>query len=356
MTQATGNTTTSDRLTTVLSYGALLLLGYLVFRIVEPFAKPLAWSAIFAIFFYPAYTKLLKKTSKGRAAAYCTLGVTILLIVPALLVLWYAAREAVGASAQMQAAISKGAVGLPTHLTDWIRHRLPEAWRGMDIVEPLRQGAEKVGSYLASSVGSWVRDLFSFFLHLFILLFALFFMFRDGEQFVHALQHLIPFDPEIQKDMLQESHDLIFASVAVAVLIAAIQGILGGTAFALTGLGAPVFMGVVIALSSVVPVVGSALIWVPAAAWLGINHHWGKALLMVAICGVVAGVLDSLVRPLFMRTRSRLNELLLFISILGGLDVFGMLGLVIGPTIMAAAQGVFRVYMEHRDQIEKETA
>ncbi|HKM83848.1 MAG TPA: AI-2E family transporter [Candidatus Acidoferrum sp.] len=356
MTQATGNTTTSDRLTTVLSYGALLLLGYLVFRIVEPFAKPLAWSAIFAIFFYPAYTKLLKKTSKGRAAAYCTLGVTVLLIVPALLVLWYAAREAVGASAEVQAALSKGAVGLPTHLADWIRHRLPEAWRGMDVVGPLRQGAEKIGSYLASSVGSWVRDLFSFFLHLFILLFALFFMFRDGEQFVHALQHLIPFDPEIQKDMLQESHDLIFASVAAAVSIAAIQGVLGGTAFALTGLGAPVFMGVVIALSSIVPVVGSALIWVPAALWLGINGHWGKALLMVAICGVVAGVLDNLVRPLFMRNRSRLNELMLFISILGGLEVFGMLGLVIGPTIMAAALGVFRVYMEHRDQMEKETA
>jgi predicted PurR-regulated permease PerM len=201
-----------------------------------------------------------------------------------------------------------------------------------------------------------LRNLFSFFLDLFILLFALFFMFRDGEQIVHALRHLIPFDAEIQKDMLRESHDLIFASVAVALLIAAIQGVLGGTAFAVTGLGTPVFMGVVIALFSIVPVVGSALIWVPAAVWLGINGHWGKALLMVAICGGLAGVLDNLVRPLLMRNRSRLNDLLLFISILGGLEVFGLLGLVIGPTIMAAALGVFRVYMEHRDQMEKEIA
>jgi len=276
--------------------------------------------------------------------------------VPVLLVLLYAAREAVGASAQVQAAISKGSVGLPTHLTEWIRHRLPEAWRGVDIAEGVRQGAEKVGSYLATSVGSWLKNLFSFFLDFFILLFALFFMFRDGEQIVHALRHLIPFDAEIQKDMLRESHDLIFASVAVALLIAAIQGLLGGTAFALTGLGTPVFMGVVIALFSVVPVVGSALIWVPAALWLGINGHWGKALLLVAICGGITGVLDNLVRPLLMRNRTRLNDLLLFISILGGLDVFGLLGLVIGPIIMAAALGVFRVYMEHREQMEKETA
>jgi len=331
-------------------------MGYLVFRIVAPFAEPLAWSAVLAIFFYPVYTKLLQKTSKTRAAVYCTVAVTVLLIVPVLLVLLYAAREAVGATTEIQAAISNGSVKLPTHLMDWIRHRLPVSWRDLDIAEAARQGAEKVGSYLATSVGSWLKNLFSFFLHFFILLFALFFMFRDGEQIVHALQHLIPFDAEIQKDMLRESHDLIFASVAVALLIAAIQGLLGGTAFALTGLGTPVFMGVVIALFSIVPVVGSALIWVPAALWLGINHHWGKALLMVAICGGVAGVLDNLVRPLLMRNRSRLNQLLLFISILGGLDVFGLLGLVIGPTIMAAALGVFRVYMEHRDQMQKESA
>ena len=181
-------------------------------------------------------------------------------------------------------------------------------------------------------------------------------MFRDGEQIVRALRHLMPFDAEIQKDMLEESRDLIFASVAVALLIAVIQGVLGGTAFALTGLGTPVFMGVLIAFFSIVPVVGSALIWVPAALWLGINGHWGKALLLVAICGGVAGVADNFVRPLLMRNRTRLNDLLLFISILGGLDAFGLLGLVAGPTILAAAMGVFRVYMEHREQMEKEAA
>jgi predicted PurR-regulated permease PerM len=356
MTQAKRNTTTSDRLTTVLSYGALLLLGYLVFQIVAPFLKPLVWSAVLAIFFYPVYEKLLRKTSPTWAALCCTVGVTALLIVPVLLVLLYAAREAVVASTQLQAAISSGSVGMPTHLVDWMRGRLPETLRSVDFIGLLQQGAERVGSYLASSVGSLLKNLFSFFVNLVILLFALFFMFRDGEQIVHALRHLIPFDAEIQKDMLEESRDLIYASVAVALLIAAIQGVLGGTAFALTGLGAPVFMGVLIAFFSIVPVVGSALIWVPAALWLGINGHWGKALLLVAICGGVAGVADNFVRPLLMRNRTRLNDLLLFISILGGLEAFGLLGLVAGPTILAAAMGVFRVYMEHREQMEKEAA
>jgi len=354
MTQAKRDTTTSDRLTTVLSYGALLLLGYLVFQIVTPFLKPLVWSAVLAIFFYPVYVRLLRKMRPTWAAVLCTVGVTALLIVPAVLVLLYAAREAVVASARVQEVINTGSVGLPAHLSDWVNARLPESWQGVDVIGPLRQGAQKIGAYLAESAGALLRNLFSFLVNLFILLFALFFMFRDGEQIVRALRHLIPFDADIQKDMIEESRDLIFASVAVAILIAVIQGVLGGTAFVITGLGTPVFMGVLIAFCSIIPVVGSALIWVPAAVWLGINGHWGKAVLLVAICGGIAGVADSLVRPLLMRNRTRLNDLLLFISILGGLDAFGLLGLVAGPTIMAAALGVFRVYMEHREKIEKE--
>jgi len=356
MTQANRNTTTSDRLTTVLSYGALLLLGYLVFLITSPFLIPLAWSAVLAIFFYPAYQQVERRFSSTWAAALCTIGVTLLLIVPALMVLLYAAREAIEASARIRETLSSGGSLVPLNLANSLRNHLPESWQNIDFAGPLRQGAETIASYLASRVGAMLKNLFSFFVSLFILLFALFFMFRDGEKVLRAVRHLIPFDREIQEDMLTESRDLIFASVAVALLIAAIQGVLGGIAFKLTGLSAPVFMGVLIAFFSIVPVVGSALIWVPAALWLGFNGHWGKAVVVFAICGGVAGFADNLVRPLLLRNRTRLNDLLLFISILGGLDVFGLLGLVVGPTVVAAALGVFRVHMDHQEQLEKERA
>lgn len=352
MTQANRNATTSDRLTTVLSYGALLLLGYLVILIVGPFAIPLAWSAILAIFFYPLYVKLEKRSSRTWAAVLCTIGVTVLLIVPVLLVLLYATREAIDASARIRESISSGAPLVPLDLANSLRRHLPESMQKMDLLGPLRQGAEMIASYLASRLGALLKNLFAFFVNLFILLFALFFMFRDGEKILRAVRHLIPFEPEIQQEMLQESRDLIFASVAVALLIAAIQGFLGGIAFKLTSLSAPVFMGVLVAFFSIVPVVGSALIWFPAGLWLGLTGHWGKALAVFAICGGVATVVDNLVRPLLLRNRTRLNDLLLFISILGGLDVFGLLGLVVGPTVVAAALGVFRVYMEHQEQLE----
>jgi predicted PurR-regulated permease PerM len=356
MSEPNRNATTSDRLTTVLSYGALLLLGYLVFRITAPFLIPLAWSAVLAIFFFPAFLLLSKRLSVTKAALLSTIGVTLILIVPVLIVLLFAGREAVEITARISTLISSGGVVVPVSMTEAIRHHLPQSLQDLDFMGPLQQGMERVASYLAGSLGRMLKNLFSFIVNLFILLFALFFVFRDGESILRALRHLIPFEKNIQDEMLKESRDLIFASVAVALLIAAIQGVLGGTAFALTRLPAPVFMGVLIAFFSIVPVVGSALIWAPAALWLGLNGSWGKAVLVVIICGGVAGLADNLVRPMLLRNRTRLNDLLLFISILGGLQVFGLLGLVAGPTIVAAALGVFRVYTEHRDELDGSSA
>jgi predicted PurR-regulated permease PerM len=356
MTQANRNTTTSDRLTTVLAYGALLLLGYLVFLITAPFLIPLAWSAVLVIFFYPVYANLERRFSPTSAALLATLGVTLLLIVPVLLVMLYAARGAIEASAGIRETVGANGTGAAQSFVDTVRRHLPGSLQNVDVIGPLREGAERVASYAASSIGSLVKNLFSFLVNLFIVLFALFFIFRDGEKLLRAVRHLIPFEREIQDDMLKESRDLIFASVAVALLIAAIQGALGGLAFELTGLPGPVFLGVLVAFFSIVPVVGSSLIWFPAAVWLLFNGHWGKALLIVAICGGVAGLADNIVRPLLLRNRTRLNDLLLFISILGGLNVFGLLGLVIGPTIVAAALGILRVYMDHQEEMEREAA
>ena len=340
---------TSDRLTTVLSYGALLLLIYLVFRIVEPFLEPLAWSGVLAIIFYPAHQRIMRRLQPNRAALVSTLGVTVLLIAPALVVLVYTARQALDATAQLQATLMDPEKALPTHALAWIKHQLPQAWQGTDFSEPLRQGAERIASFLASRLAGLVKNLFNFFVDLFIVIFALFFMFRDGEEIVRGAGYLLPFDEGIQEEMLRESRDLVFASVAVALVIAVLQGVLGGLAFAVGGISSSIFWAVLIAFFSLVPVVGAALIWVPGALFLAFNGHWGKAIVVLVICGGVAGVADNIVRPLLLRNRTHLNELLLFLGVLGGLQVFGLLGLVIGPTIVAAAMGVFRVYVEHRD-------
>jgi predicted PurR-regulated permease PerM len=342
--------TTSDRLTTVLSYGALLFLIYLAYRIVEPFLVPLAWSAILAIFFYPVHEWMMQRVRPSRAALVSTLGVTLLLIVPALVVLVYTTRQAIDATARLQDVLMDPDKALPSHALAWIRNQLPHAWQSTDFSEPLRQGAERVATFLGSRFAGLVKNLFNFFVDLFIVIFALFFMFRDGDEIVRGVSHLLPFDEAIQQEMLRESRDLIFASVAVALVIAGLQGVLGGLAFTIGGISTPVFWAVLIAFFSLVPVVGSALIWVPGALFLAFNGHWGRAIAVIVICGGVAGLADNIVRPMLLRNRTRLNELLLFLGVLGGLQAFGLLGLVIGPTIVAAAMGVFRVYVDHRDR------
>src|SRR5215467_898114 len=291
-------TTTSDRLTTVLSYGALLLLIYVVFRIVEPFLEPLAWSAVLAIFFYGLHEQLLKQMRPNPAAAVSTLAVTLLLIVPALLVLLYTTREAIDATARVQAVLLDPEKALPRHAVEWIRHQLPQAWQSIDFSQPLRQGAERIAGFLAARFASLVKNLFTFFVDLFILIFGLFFMFRDGREIARGLSHLFPFDEDIQDDMLRESRDLIYASVAVALVIAAMQGLLGGLAFTIAGISGPMFWGVLIAFFSRVPVVGSTLIWVPAALVVGFSGQWGKALVVAVICGGIDGLGDNVVRPL----------------------------------------------------------
>jgi predicted PurR-regulated permease PerM len=252
--------------------------------------------------------------------------------------------------AQLQTALTDPDRALQSHVVEWIHRHLPHAWQTADFSQPLRQGAERIATFLAARLGGLVKNLFNFFVDLFIVIFALFFMFRDGDEIVRGASHLVPFDEDIQEEMLRESRDLIFASVAVALVIAVLQGILGGLAFTVGGISSPLFWAVLIAFFSLVPVVGSALIWAPAALFLAFTGHWGRAIAVVVICGGVAGVADNIVRPLLLRNRTHLNELLLFLGVLGGLQTFGLLGLVIGPTIVAAAMGVFRVYAEHRDR------
>jgi len=344
--------TTSDQVTTVLSYGALLLLGYLVYEITEPFLVPLAWSAVLAIFFYPLHERVLKKLKPNSAATVSTLGVTFLLIVPALVVLFYTTKQAIDAGAKAQVVLQSPDKVVPPQTLTWLKNLLPESMQDADLSDPVRRGAEQVAGFLAAKVGALVKNVFAFFLDLFVLLFALFFMFRDGDDVVRAARHLLPFDQAIQEDMMHESRELIFASVAVGLLVAAIQGALGGLAFTLVGISTAIFWGVLIGFFSLIPVVGSALIWVPTALWLAFTGHVGKGLLIAAICGIVAGIADNIVRPLLLRNRTHLNELLLFISVLGGIEVFGLLGLVAGPTIVAAAMGVFRVYVQHRDETQ----
>ena len=340
------NATTSDRLTTLLSYGVLLLLIYLVFRIYEPFLAALGWAAILVIFFYPMYDRLARKFSPRRAAVFSTLAVTILLIVPAILVTTLFVREAVSISRGVQHSIVEEHAPAVARKWAWIAQHVPGLDPNANVAEMVEQGVQKEAGFLAERLGTVLRNIAEFIFDLFVMSFAMFYFFRDGDQIIRGVRSILPFDAEHRDTMMKQSRDLISASVTTSLIIAAIQGILGGLGFAIVKLPTPLFWGVAMAFFSLVPVVGSGLIFVPASLWLGFSGHWGRAILLLVICAGVSTIVDNVLRPLLLGGRTELSGLVIFISVVGGVGLFGMLGLVLGPILVATAAGVLAVYME----------
>ncbi|HVH69494.1 MAG TPA: AI-2E family transporter, partial [Candidatus Dormibacteraeota bacterium] len=215
-----------------------------------------------------------------------------------------------------------------------------------NIFETLEQGIEKEAGFLAERIGTILKNIAAFIFDLFVMIFAMFYFFRDAGRILGAARSILPFDAAHKDAMITQVQELISASVITSLLVAAIQGALGGLGFAIVSLPAPVFWGVVMAFFSLVPVVGSGLIFVPASLWLGFSGHWGRALLLLAICVGISTVMDNVLRPLLLGGRTELSGLLIFISVVGGVNLFGMLGLVLGPILMAMAAGLLSAYRQ----------
>jgi predicted PurR-regulated permease PerM len=332
-----------DRFGAVLFYGGLLVLVYLLYLILEPFLVPLGWAAILVVLFYPWHKRLERRWGGTRAAAVSTVLVTCVLIVPTVAVATLSVREAFAAVVNMQLAFAEGKMLWLSHAWNWLVTHAPEGV-GMDLTSFLNQGGETLGSRAAGFVSAVVSHTAAFLFGLFVTLFALFFLFRDGDALVIALHGLLPFDRASRDRVLNNARDLIRASVITSVVVAAIQGIVCGTAFVFAGIGSSVFWGVAMAFCSLIPIIGSALIWVPATIWLLSTGHWIGAVVVLGMCGGLTSILDSLVRPLILSGRTRLNALLVFISVIGGIAVFGLIGLVLGPIIIATATAIIKAY------------
>jgi predicted PurR-regulated permease PerM len=284
-----------------------------------------------------------------QAALAAALVVTILLIVPALALLSLFIREALSATAVVQRAMMENQVTPLTRLSDWLQQHVHTSF-GYDLPTLLRQGAERLGAFLALQVGPFLRNVAAFVFDFCVVLLAMVYFFRDSKRLVKTLRNLLPFEPVHQQRVLDESRDLIVGSVLVTMVVAGIQGTLGGLAFTIVGLPTPFFWGVAMAFFSLVPVVGTALVWVPAALWLGWTGHWGKALILAMICVAVVGAADNILRPILLRGRTQLSGLLVFISVFGGVRVFGLLGIVLGPIVVATVAGILDVYAHSANQ------
>ncbi len=326
------------------------LLAYLVYLIFLPFLIPLAWAAIFTVMFYPIHRRVAQRVrGANRAALVSTLLLAALIVTPGLLVFGAVASQAVDMAQWVQAEWSQGRMPLQ-QVWDRLPARRALSWLAAhnvsteDLTTFVSEKLQQLAGFLAGQVGRLARNVAVLVFDLFVTLFATFYLFRDGAAVLGRLRQVLPLEESTRERMMATTYNVLYASVFSGIVVAAVQGLLGGVLFWMLGLGAPVLWGMVMAFLSFLPLVGPWMIWVPAGVYLLVQGAYGKAVVLAIGGGLVVSMADNVLRPILLSGRTQMNGLLVFISILGGVAAFGLLGIVLGPILMALADAVVETY------------
>jgi len=199
-------------------------------------------------------------------------------------------------------------------------------------------------SYLIKSLNVIAVGTVNFFFMMFILLYTMFFFLMDGDKLLEKILYYLPLEDKDERLMLEKFTSVTRATVKGTAIIGILQGSLAGFAFFSVGIPSAVFWGTVMTVLSIIPGIGTALIWGPATIILAIGGHYVKAVGLLLFCGLVVGSLDNLLRPRLVGKDTQMHELLIFFSTLGGIAMFGIVGFIIGPIIAALFATVWEIY------------
>ena len=316
---------------------ALAIALYVCWLMLQPFFNVLLWAAVLAVVFYPMHRRILARYgSPTLSAVMSTLLVVVFILLPVTFITIAIVRELSGLAAS-----------LPVWLSNFSSGQLPVVGWVMDwasqYIHVDREAAEKfvierVQSWAAVLAGSTlmvVGGVVGAVVQMALAVFTLFYMFRDGERIRQAAFELLPIERVQAHDIASRTLEVIGATVYGVLVIAAIQGTLGTMIFWILGLPSPLIWGVVMFFLSMIPMAGAFLVWVPAAIYLALTGAFIKAGVLGAWGVLVISSIDNFLSPRLVGQRARLHELLIFFSVLGGLEVFGVLGLILGPVVVA---------------------
>ena len=310
---------------------------YVCWLMFQPFFNVLLWAAVLSVMFYPMHRRILERTKRPSLAAACsTLLVILLILLPVTLVTVAVVRELSGAAAAFQASDHSWTQSMPPGVA-WLFDRLGQ-YVDLDRESARRFVAARMqtwGTALAASTLMVVGGAAGAIVQTLLVVFTLFYFFRDGGRIRHAAYEMVPLQRVQWQDILTRTQDVIAATVYGVLAISAIQGVLGTFIFWALGLPSPLLWGVVMFFLSMIPMAGAFLVWVPAAIYLALTGALVKAGILAVWGVLVIGGIDNILSPRLVGRRARLHELLIFFAVLGGLQVFGVLGLVLGPVVVA---------------------
>jgi predicted PurR-regulated permease PerM len=326
----------------VLALAVLTGIGlYVCFLMAQPFLPALAWAVALAVVTRPLPGWLKRwGAGDGASAGLAVSAVTLLLLAPTLFVGYHLAREAGHALQRLQdpAEAERWRAALEKH--PWVGDAWNWTQSNLDLPAQLTGFLER----LSQGIGGFVSGSLVTLVQLLLMLCVLFYLYRDEAEAKRGVRLFLPLSDAEADLVFRRVNDALFATVVGRLAVALMQGVLGGLMFWWLGLPSPLLWGLVMGLLSVLPYLGSFVVWAPAALLLAGEGSWIKALVLTIWGVVVIGLADNLVYPMLVGDRLRTHSLLALFSLLGGLSVFGAAGLVLGPVIVSVTLALLEIW------------
>ncbi len=319
---------------------ALLMIATLGFVwIIRDYLEAVFWAALLASVFYPVFRRTAARLDgrESLSAVLVLLLIVVLVILPLLLVGLAVARESV----TLYDRVTNGDVDLQAPL-QWTSKTWPAV---NDLLARAGIEAERITDWLSSAAATASRFLASrallvgqnaigLVLQFFVMIYLVFFFLRDGAALLDRMVQLVPLGDRRERRLFRKFSEVARATLKGTIVVAVVQGSLGGIALAVVGISGAVFWAVVMTIASIIPAVGTSIVWLPAAIWLFATGSTTKAVILV-VAGVLIGFVDNLLRPILVGRDTQMPDYVILLATLGGIAAFGLSGFVIGPILAA---------------------
>ncbi len=333
---------------------ALLVALFACYQLLAPYINSIVLAFILSLLMSPLHEKIANKLpSHPNIAALlsCTV-LTVIIVIPLLFVFSAIVQQGTVLSQNIYNWVSHDGIQTAfnhpwvTSSVNWVNQYLPfDSISPQEIAQRLAKFVSGFGTHLVGISAKILGDATSFLLDFFLMLFVLFFLLRDHDRIIHIIRHILPFSRSQEDRLFEQVEKVSKSAVMGSFLTALAQGIAGGIGMGITGFPM-LFCGTMMAFASFIPVVGTALVWIPSSLYLFVTGETSWAIFLALWSMILVGSIDNFLRPLLMQGSNGMNTLMIFFSLLGGIQLFGLIGLLYGPLIFAITMVLFNLYEE----------
>lgn len=346
----------SSRLYLIALYFLVAVLGYLSYQIFKPFLSPLAWAIVLSIVFYPVFSLILKFVKWRPLASLITLLIILVLLLGPFSYLSYLLSQ------ETRSIVDGATSGKFDPVGGFLNHPFVNkiinkilAMFHLSQAEFERRIVENValfGKSLIGGVTGGIGNIASAITDFIFMILSIFFFLEGGSEFVEGLGKYIPFSKKQRERLVKQTREIIVSTIYGGVTVAIAQAIIGGVTFSLLSVPSPVLWGFAMFIASFIPLLGTFIVWGPVAAYLFFKGMILNGIILVVVGIVAISSVDNILRPLIIRGKVQLPTLAIFFSILGGIKVFGFIGFIMGPLVLALFISVIQMLQVVEDERE----